>query len=261
MKVINVYDKSNISQLMVDERSALKIMDDFFAKYPRKYQRNYSRNLRHIEIYQLDESYYDDRAKYFSSIDKMYFVDPRDIIHEFMHMAHYDRKKDIMALEQGEILWEDSLIEGSAEFLACKATGFENDAFIFETFVVNMLSTINCFFEPFFIPNYKQFIGMFPNRKDILSLMYALNFYHQNYDTCYDDPNYLAVCSKLKEAIIQIIDSLIDIETSLNTISGILYQEKFMDLITSEFVDLNLSEHFPEYKNYAHEQIKRKILM
>ena len=39
-----------------------------------------------------------------------------------------------------------------------------------------------------------------------------------------------------------------------------LYKEKFMSLITDEFVDLNLSEYFSDYQNYAYSEIKKKLL-
>lgn len=261
MRVIDIYEKNDLDRLMIDKKSIKEIMDSFFMKYPARYRRNYDKNLRHIELYQLDEINDSWRAKYFPTIDKILFIEPYHIIHELMHMAHYDRKKDLMAIEQKEILWEDALIEGAAEYLANEATGYPTCAYIFETFVICMLSSIENFFEPFFIPSYEQFIKLFPNKKDILSLMYALNFYHHNYDICEDSEEYPLVVNKLGVAIREVIDSLINIEIGIDKdeYSRRLYQEKFMDLITSEFVHLNLVDFFYNYRDYANEQLKRKI--
>ncbi|MGN1358173.1 MAG: hypothetical protein ACI4WU_02265 [Bacilli bacterium] len=261
MKVIDIYGKNDLDRLMIDKRTVKEIMDSFFMKYPVRYRKNYDRNLKYLELYQLDEINESWRAKYFPTIDKILFIEPYHVVHELMHMAHYDRKKKLMAIEQKDILWEDALIEGAAEYLANEATGYPTCAYMFETFVICMLSSIDNFFEPFFIPNYEQFIKLFPNKKDILSLMYALDFYHNNCNIGMNSEKYPLVVNKLGIAIREVIDSLINIEVGIDRdeYSRRLYQEKFMDLITSELVHLNLVNYFDNYKDYANDQLKRKI--
>ena len=263
MKVLEVYDKNNFKNLKYDEeRTITGIMNTFFSQYPKKYRKNYNRNLLHLEIYHLDEITNEARAEYFPSIDKTIYISNEHIIHELMHLAHYDRKRDLMAIEQNERFWEDPLIEGAAEYLASEATGEINYSYIFETFVIRMLSSIDNFFEPFFIPNYKKFIALFPNKNDIIILMYALNFYHHNYNIEESSPEYQYAIPILKDSIKEVIDCLINIEASFNKDinASLLYKEKFMSLITDEFVDLNLSEYFSDYQNYAYSEIKKKLL-
>ena len=64
------------------------------------------------------------------------------------------------------------------------------------------------------------------------------------------------------KSIKEVIDCLINIEASFNKDinASLLYKEKFMSLITDEFVDLNLSEYFSDYQNYAYSEIKKKLL-
>lgn len=178
-----------------------------------------------------------------------------------MHMAHYDRDKDIMAIEQKNNTMGDSLIEGAAEYLASQAMGVANDGYIFQTFVIDMLSDIDNFFEPFFIPNYKKFIRLF-RRRDIYDLMWGLDYYHNNYDIEYEDDRYIEVSKKLGVAIRQVIDSLIMIEKRRNRsiYDKKKYYEKFMDLISDDIIKINLEYYFDEYRDYTNREIKSKIL-
>ena len=92
--------------------------------------------------------------------------------------------------------------------------------------------------------------------------MYALNFYHHNYNIEENSPEYQYAIPILKDSIKEVIDCLINIEVSFNKDinASLLYKEKFMSLITDEFVDLNLSEYFSDYQNYAYSEIKKKLL-
>ena len=266
MEVLEIYTKDNIDSLMVDSRSTKEIMDNFFRNYPSSYRRNYDRNLKKIQICRVDEYFDFDgsgaAAKIYLKNSKIILSNLENIIHELMHMAHYDRKKDLLAISSKELLWEDPLIEGATEFLSSKAIGKPCMAYIFESFVVDMLSSIDNFFEPFFIPNYKKFIKMFPCEKDILTLMYALSFYYFYQDIEYENPNYDVVSKKLGEAIKTVINALISIESSIfrDETARDLYSEKFMDLITSEFLELHIIDYFSDYKDYTYEQLKTRIL-
>ena len=161
MKVLQINDSDEFQKLQLrDKRYVYQVMDDFFKKYPKEYRRNYDRNLSETSLLLVDELGEQVRAEYYADVDKIAYSDSDYIVHELMHMAHYDRDKDIMAIEQKNNTMGDSLIEGAAEYLASQAMGVANDGYIFQTFVIDMLSDIENFFEPFFIPNYKKFIRL-----------------------------------------------------------------------------------------------------
>ena len=124
-----------------------------------------------------------------------------------------------------------------------------------------MLSDIDNFFEPFFIPNYKKFIRLF-RRRDIYDLIWGLDYYHNNYDIEYEDDRYIEVSKKLGVAIRQVIDSLIMIEKRRNRsiYDKKKYYEKFMDLISDDIIKINLEYYFDEYRDYTNREIKSKIL-
>lgn len=263
MRVLEIYEKDEFKKLqLVDGRCVHKVMDDFFKKYPKEYRFNYDCNLEKTKLFLIDGLAGSVRAEYYPDVDKIMYTDSEYIIHELMHMAHYDRNRDIMAIEQVGNTMGDSLIEGAAEYLASQATGIPNDGYIFQTFVIDMLSDIDNFFKPFFIPNYKEFIRLFVRKRDIYNLIWGLDYYHNNYDIEYDDENYKAVSKKLGVAIRQVIDSLILIEKRRNRsiLDKKRYYEKFMDLISDDIVNINLSEYFEDYKDYTNKEIKKKIL-
>lgn len=262
MKVLQINDSDEFQKLQLrDKRYIYQVMDDFFKKYPKEYRRNYDRNLSETSLLLVDELGGQVRAEYYADVDKIAYSDSDYIVHELMHMAHYDRDKDIMAIEQKNNTMGDSLIEGAAEYLASQAMGVANDGYIFQTFVIDMLSDIDNFFEPFFIPNYKKFIRLF-RRRDIYDLIWGLDYYHNNYDIEYEDDRYIEVSKKLGVAIRQVIDSLIMIEKRRNRsiYDKKKYYEKFMDLISDDIIKINLEYYFDEYRDYTNREIKSKIL-
>lgn len=151
-----------------------------------------------------------------------------------MHMSSANLEKRLYAFcKAGErTLWENGLLEGMTEYLGCMAANITPNTYFFECFVVSMLSSIDNIFEPYFILSYDRLISLFSNRRDICSLMYGLDFYHDKSQTIDKNTNKEEI-NKMRRSIKGVINSLIDIELSFSgdIIKRKMYADKFMDLI------------------------------
>lgn len=264
MKVLGIYGKKDLDRITYKDKAISLIMDEFFKRFPNSYRKNYDRNLKTLEIHRVDSMVDNlDNASYLPSPNILMVKKIFGIPHELMHMASSDRKKILFAFcRDGQYsLYEEGLVEGMTEYLACMATGDRPRAYYFECFVAEMLSTMDGIFEPYFIPNYNKFISLFPNKKDILSLMYGLDFYHENIKGIDDDTSD-ADLDRIANSIKDVIDSLIDIELSFNKSSKDrkLYSDKFMDLISDGNIDCVVGDVYPEYGDYAYYQLKKRLL-
>ena len=266
MKVLDVYSKKDLDKLTIKGKSVNSIMEDFWLNFPLYYRRNYDKNLESLELLRVDEHYEDAVGEYSDIHNLIIFRKYSAIIHELMHMASRDAETQSAAFIKNkyELLFESSLIEGCTEFLASFALKDKPTDYFFETFCASMLSNIDGFFEPYFVPNYDKFIGLFPNKKDILSLMYSLNFYADNFSLIFDtrgkERDYLV--KRLRHSVTDVIDSLIDIQLSFNydMKKNQAYSEEFLGLINGKDLSEYLSEVRKDYFTYAEGQIKRRIL-
>ena len=218
MKVLDVYSKEDLDLFTDKGQSVDSMMDNFFLNFPSTYRENYDKNIETLEIYRVDEMIDpNDSAEYFPVSNVLMFKSFAAIPHEFMHMASYDRKEGKTAFMHTGVssLVENALYEGMTEYLSCVAkNGFPNTYF-FEYFVVSMLSDIDGIFEPYFIPSYKNFISLFPNKRDIISLLYALENYQNRINILTDDSSELEI-AMVDDSVKSVIDNLIDIELSFN---------------------------------------------
>ena len=138
-------------------------------------------------------------------------------------------------------------------------------SYSFEVFCVMMMEDIPNLFKPYFIPNHKEFISLFPNKKDIYSLLYSLNAYNDielDYlDSKYNHSNVIIDKTILEESIQDTLNNLVNIELSMeddpNKIK--LYGDKYMDYLSSNFVKHILKDLYPDYIKYAEKLIKKKI--
>lgn len=261
MKVLNIYSKKDLDILTCRGQVISKVMDDFFKMFPLEYRENYDKNLETLEIYRVDEMMeIDDFASYVPELNALMFSMEDSLFHELMHMSSANLEKKLFAFcKAGQrTLWENGLLEGMTEYLGCMAANVKPNTYFFECFVVSMLSSIDNIFEPYFIPSYDRLISLFPNKRDICSLMYALDFYHDNIDkrTSKEEIN------KIRNSIKGVIDSLIDIELSFDNDFNKkkLYVDKFMDLIMDCNVDMILKDIYPEYADYAFYEINKRVL-
>ena len=264
MKVLEVYDKN--SDLKYRNVSVFKRMDDFFKKYPSEYGENYYRNLETLKIFKVDEVHDGADGEYFANDNTLLYRFISAVGHELMHMASWDQINKNMAFLGNSEFYGMGLMEGMTEYLSMKAFNRTKPiAYPFETFCVSMLSEIDGIFKPYFIPNEKEFINLFSNKRDIYSLMYSLEFYHDEVIGSFNSL-ILGTEPEVKEETLQssirdTINSLISIELGYEKDSEKLklYSEKFMDLISSDIVDYYLDAVYPNYINYANRQIKKRI--
>ncbi len=265
MKIINMYDQ--YSDIRCRGKNVFKTMRTFLAKYPEEYSECYYYNLDYLKLFKVDKMVDEAMAgEYDTSANVIFFKDNEALGHEFFHMASNNIVDGQYAIESN-IGIEYGLIEGMTEYLYNKAYGLPNPtAYSFEVFVVKMLEDIPRLFEPYFIPNHDNFISLFPNEKDIYSLLYSLNVYSDAYyeyiASSYSTDNKSVDLGKIIENIEDTIDNLISIELSMhgNSIAKLsIYGDKFMDLIGSDNLKNKFKDVYPNYIKYAEKQIKRRI--
>lgn len=267
MKVLNIYGKKDLDILTCEGIPVSTVMNNFFKQFPDSYRLNYNRNLEKLEIWVVDEESRNVNGAYSELQNIMIIRKFNSLIHELMHVASTDSIRRISAFSRSkfETVYDSALIEGFTEYLAsCVALDVKPKNYYFETFVASMLSDIDGIFEPYFIPNFQKFISLFPNKRDIISLMYSLNYYFETgddffsgkIDSCSDDAR-----TKLAHSVTDVIDILIDIRLSFKNsrYENKLYSEKFLDLLSDEMFEY-LGEFNVDYLDYANEQINRRIL-
>ena len=264
MKVLDVYYEKDLDLISSYGKSINEMMDDFFAKFPASYRENYDRNLETLQMYWVDEMQdAKDSAQYYPGPNVLMFKSFTNLPHELMHLASSDRiNKQFAFCRDGELSFiENALVEGMTEYLSCVAKDGTPDYYLFEYFVVSMLSSVDGIFKPFFIPNYREFISLFPNERDICSLMYSLDFYHDGILLLDDDAKDVEI-DRICNSIKSIIDSLIDIELSFkrDRKERKIYSDKFMDLISDDDLSSLVGYVCPEYLDYAYHEVKKRLL-
>ena len=264
MKVINVYDKD--SNLKCYGKNIFDTTKEYLSRYPSEYSNCYNHNIKSLELFRVDRmtdetmtGYYDTEA------NKIFYVNKNSLGHEIFHMASNDLVKNQNAFES-KMEIESGLIEGMTEYLAMKAYGLSRPgSYSFEVFCVMMMEDIPNLFKPYFIPNHKEFISLFPNKKDIYSLLYSLNAYNDielDYlDSKYNHSNVIIDKTILEESIQDTLNNLVNIELSLESDNNMLriYGDKYMDYLSSNFVKHILRDLYPDYIKYAEKLIKKKI--
>ena len=268
MKVVEVYTKEDLDKLTCQGKVVSKTMDNFFKRFPLEYRENYDKNLRQLEIWKVDEAHCGSTSgEYFEELNTMILRNFNSLIHELMHVASRDNKTRLSAFQRlnNANFCENALIEGMTEYLSCVALDNSPNDYFFETFTVSMLSNIENIFEHYFIPSYDKFVNIFPNKKHILSIMYALTYYStkieemdENNSTMFDDN----IRGRVDHSIKDVIDSLIDIQLSMKMgkRANREYSDKFMELITSDIMDDCLGIFSGDYMDYANEQINKRVL-
>lgn len=267
MKVLEVYGKKDLDRITIKGKVVSKIMDDFFKRYPASYRENYDKNLENVEILRVDEHYNGNSSgEYSDYCNVLLFRRFYSIVHELMHMASCDHVTRINSFEKCKVgtLFETALIEGMTEYLACLALNQPCEAYHFETFTASMISDIDGVLESYFIPNYDKFIKCFSNKRDIISLMYALESYYRKCEIFETEVNCINkdLINEIESSITGTIDSLIDIQVSrkLSLRENKMYAEKFMDLIGEDNLNAYLSDIWEDYYDYANEQVNKRIL-
>ena len=264
MKILDIYDKKDLDLITCGGKGIITMMNDFFSRFPSDYRRNFDRNLDMLDVFRVDEMPDEcDSASFCPSSNILLFKSFSAVPHELMHMSSSDliNKKYAFCREGIYSLHENGLIEGMTEYLGCMASGSYPNTYFFEFFVVSMLSNIDNIFEPYFIPSYDKFISLFPNKKDILSLMYALDFYHDKIQGL-DDKSSDKEIERISDVVRSVIDNLIDIELSFRKSAKErkMYRDKFMDLITDSNIDSVVGDVYDDYVDYAYHEVNKRVL-
>ncbi len=264
MKVIKVYDKN--SDIRSYNKNIFRATEALLAKFPKEYSNCYYHNLESLELIQVDRfeeaslsGYYSDEA------NKIFFKNKSAMGHELFHMASNDLVTGEFAFSS-KMGIEVGLIEGMTEYFNMKAYGLERPtAYPLEVCCVTMLEDIPNIFKSYFIPNHKEFISLFPNRRDIYSLFYSLNVYNEMYADYME-----AFCSgkewnvdmnSLRNVIKDVFNSLVSIELSIEKDPSMLrkYGFKFMEYMGSDRLMVLAEDLYPKYYEYADKLIDKKI--
>lgn len=268
MKVVEVYTKKDLDMLTCRGKVVSKVMNDFFANFPCEYRENYDRNLEKLEIWRMDEMHEGSTSgEYYESMNIILIRNLGSMVHELMHVASCDFKTRLAAFQRMKDanFCENALIEGITEFFACMALESTPCDYFFETFSASMLYNIDDVYRSYFIPSLDNFISVFPNKKDILSLMYALTYYSSKLeDSVGSDDKKIddVIKGRVNHSIKDVIDSLINIQLSMKMSKreNKLYGEKFMDLISCDVMEDCLGIFSEDYMDYANEQINKRVL-
>lgn len=259
MKVLEIYDGKEKS-IIVNGKNVFTRMDNYFAKYPKDFRKLYDENLQDLTIFKVDEMYDSDMAGGYVFDDNIIlFKDNYTLPHELIHMATNDRKNGHMAIINRFNQMERPLIEGLTEYSATIIGDQEIPNFYyFESFVAQMIYNIEGVLHAFFTANGEEFIKAFPNRKNIYSLMYALFHYSNNHlevlETCQIDD---LIISDIQDVIKNLLDIELSYENDQQKLK--LYCEEFLDVLYSEYLNCYLGEIYPDYKNFAHNIVNKKI--
>lgn len=268
MKVLDIYSKKDLDILTCNGVVVSKIMDDFFEGFPKSYRKNYDSNLKSLEIWRVDE-HYDGliAGEYHNRPNVLIMNNMNSFVHELLHISSYNMITNKVAFckNSGGFFFEEALIEGMTEYLSASALNDTYKDYFFEAFVVSMLANIEGIFEPYFIPSYEKFMSLFPDKKDIVSLMYALSFYYDKNGIYISDLSMkLSDIERvgIKHSVCDVIDSLISIQLSMKMgkKEDTLYAEKFMDLLANDDIQDSVVAYCDDCLDYANEQINKRIL-
>ena len=257
MKILEIYDKNDRDILISDGLVILDEVEKYLDKFPSECRKNYDRNLETVSFLLVDE-FYDGCSvgEYDEFNNDIFYLKESALAHELVHLASYDRERDRIAFGREFLTTEKGLVEGMTELIACEIMNKKRpDAYEFQSFVSLMLTEIDDIYIPYFKASNEEFMKLFPNRKEILSLMYSLNYYHNN---CFSkDASYNLLVHSIKNTI----DALIRIELSYenNPYKLKQYREKFMDLLSSWGKYSILKEIYPGCFDYANGELKKNI--
>ena len=264
MKVINVYDKN--SDIRSYGRNIFKATEEVLSMYPKEYSDCYYKNLESLELLYVDKmpnssllGYYNDEA------NVIFFSEKSAMGHELFHMASSDLENGNYAF-LSKLELENGLIEGMTEYFNTRAYNLEiPSAYQFEVFCVTMLEKIPNIFRPYFIPNNKDFMSLFPNKRDIYSLLYSLNIYNDMYlnymEEYYSGKEITTNFKEFRKVIHNVLVSLVDIELSIEKDPYNLkqYGYKFMDYLSSDKIPALTEDIYPKCYQYADKLIDKKI--
>ncbi len=264
MKVFEVYDKDSI--ILDRGKNVFKATEAYLAKFPEHYSTCYKQNLETLELIKVDRL--DDKSQagiYNPEANTIVFAKNFSLGHELFHMASNNRVIKQFAFES-KLYVENGLIEGMTEYHHMHAYNLKQPgSYSFEVFAVMMLEEIPNIFESFFVPKEKGIFSICPSKKDMYALLCSIDLYNEltleYLSELYAGKEGEIDRTEIRRTIKHVIDSLISIELSLYSDKQALnhYSDKFMDLISSDFITDIVPYFYPGYIDYADKQIKKRI--
>lgn len=263
MKVLDIYDSK--SNLKCYGKNVFTTTKDYLKQFPIEYSNCFNNNLKSLELIKVDKIDGVMTARYNTVENIIEFTSEYALGHEIFHMASNDIINNKYAFSS-KMNIEAGLIEGMTEYCCMKAYDLKHpNSYTFEVFNVMMLEDIPNIFKPYFIPNNRELINIFPSRKDIYSLLYSLDAYNRIMTdylaSIYTDEDILIDINEFIESIKYTINSLISIELSIEKDSIRLkqYRDKFMDLISSNWVSDTITELYPNYLDFTSKLLNKRI--
>lgn len=264
MKILQVYQgRDEFLTLKSSGKSIFRTFENYMKrKFPLEYMGNYLKNLETLKIFEVDQllGLTLETGEYSIENNTIYFSDVDSFGHELVHLASSDLTKKRIGFSSVDWEIEQALIEGMTEFISLDFMGYEMDeTYAFEIFCAAMICENKKVFRPFFLPNYEEFIELFPNRKNIYSLMYSLTFYSNmiNYEK-----DALENQEELISAVRNCIDMLLDIELDYekNHKNLLRYRDKFMSYLENPNISYFLDEIDYQYLDYASTESYKKLV-
>lgn len=264
MKVIDVYDSH--SDLRSFGKNIFTTTFNYLKRFPIEYSNCFKRNLATLELIKVNKM--DDgvtTGRYNTIENIIEFAESRALGHEMFHVASNDLVNDKYAFESN-IDVESGLIEGMTEYFCMNAYDLKYpSSYPFEVVTVMMLEDIPDIFKHYFIPNNKEFLNIFPNRKDIYGLLYSINAYNgimlDYLASIYTDEDILVDIKELVASFKYTIANLINIELSFekDPVKLKAYRDKFLDLMHTKWIEHTFKNVYPNYLAYTEKYVNKKI--
>lgn len=264
MKILEIHDKNSI--IKCHGKNIFEATSNLLDQFPAEYRVCYDYNVSTLELFKVDDLQAKQAvARYVPNTNVIIYEKEYPLGHEMFHVASEDRLNHRTAMDN-KLGVDDGIVEGMTEYFHMKAYDLkEPTTYFFHVFCVMMLEDIPNIFKSYFVPSDNTFYSKITDPKYMYSLLYALDTYNENYDK-YEESiisnNRDKECGLLvQRSIRETIDDLITIKLALSNDMKELnnYGDKFMDLIGSGNLARTLKLIYPNYLDYANEEIKKRV--
>ena len=264
MKVIDVYDAG--SDLRCYGQNVFAATRAYLRKFPAEYGKCFEQNLKTLELIKVDKIDNDFMTARYNSYENIIeFKAIGALGHEMFHVASNDMVNKQYAFES-RLNVEMGLIEGMTEYFSMEAYNLNRpNSYDFEVFTVMMLEHIPGIFRPYFVPDNKTLINLFPVRKHIYGLLYSLETYNRvmiDYlASIYTDENVLVDLEEYVDAFKYTLANLINIELSIEKNPAVLrqYRDKCLDLLSTPWMHDTMENTYPNYFDFSEKYVTKRI--
>ena len=264
MKAADVYDSR--SDLRCYGKNIFQTTTNYLKRFPSEYSNCLKHNLETLELFKVDKINDGlETGRYNTEKNIIKFTEESALGHEMFHVASNDLIDGKYAFESKTNI-ELGLIEGMTEYFYIHAYDLKfPSSYSFEVIIVMMLEDIPGIFKPYFIPNNKELINLFPNRKDIYGLLYSLDAYNSlmldHHASIYTDEDVVVDVEELIASFKYTIANLINIELSFekDPVKLKTYRDKFLDLMHTKWIEFIFHDVYPNYLSYTERYVNKRI--